>query len=292
MDNLNIRNVVEKQVTTIYNEKIALINNLGDLENVAKQQVLVEAFVFVMIVRGQAQAQIEGKTIKFREGDIFASTPRQVLEASMFSIDFEMKTILITPEYAEQIANMVKLDWSISIMFAHRDVIHAGIEGMHSLLIMYDLLQYKLQTPDTPNKQNELDSLLCFIAYEMFDLHIAATGSDLPQQTFSSAENLFQRFIKLLNKQNHKYMSVNEYAEELNVTPKYFSSVCKRVSGKTASEIIDEEVIKSAKIMMRDNSVSIKQIADTLNFTNQSHFGTFFRRHVGMSPQQFRQRNL
>jgi AraC-like DNA-binding protein len=44
--------------------------------------------------------------------------------------------------------------------------------------------------------------------------------------------------------------------------------------------------------MMRDNSVSIKQIADTLNFTNQSHFGTFFRRHVGMSPQQFRQRNL
>jgi AraC-like DNA-binding protein len=85
------------------------------------------------------------------------------------------------------------------------------------------------------------------------------------------------------------FTNVNGYAELLHITPKYFSSICKKLSGKTANEIIKEETIKQAKILLHDNSLSIKQVADQLSFTNQSHFGTYFHRYTGMSPQQFRQ---
>ena len=46
---------------------------------------------------------------------------------------------------------------------------------------------------------------------------------------------------------------------------------------------------KRGKLLLRDNSLGIKQIAARLNFANPSHFGTYFHRYVGMSPQQFRQ---
>lgn len=46
---------------------------------------------------------------------------------------------------------------------------------------------------------------------------------------------------------------------------------------------------KRGKLLLRDNSLGIKQIAARLNFANQSHFGTYFHRYVGLSPQQFRQ---
>lgn len=94
--------------------------------------------------------------------------------------------------------------------------------------------------------------------------------------------------LALLEDPRQPFVRVKGYAELLHVTPKYFSWVCKRLSGKTANEIICEEVVRQAKLMLRDNSLSIKQIAERLNFANQSHFGTFFRRHTGVSPCRFR----
>ena len=80
---------------------------------------------------------------------------------------------------------------------------------------------------------------------------------------------------------------LEEYSDEVFV-PAVVEEFCKKVSGKTAKEIIQEETIKQAKLLLRDNSLSIKEVADRLNFTNQSHFGTYFHRHTGLSPQQFR----
>lgn len=82
---------------------------------------------------------------------------------------------------------------------------------------------------------------------------------------------------------------MTEYANLLHISPKYFSSVCKKLTGKTASEIINDEIIKQSSFLLRNNKLSIKQISSRLGFVNQSHFGTFFRRHTGLSPQQYRE---
>jgi len=109
------------------------------------------------------------------------------------------------------------------------------------------------------------------------------------QATHTSAEHIFEQFIHLLEDPHRPLSNVIGYAELLHITPKYFSSICKKMSGKTANEIIKEETIKKAKILLHDNSLSIKQVADMLDFSNQSHFGTYFHRYTGMSPLKFRQ---
>ena len=78
------------------------------------------------------------------------------------------------------------------------------------------------------------------------------------------------------------------YARQLNITPKYLSSVVKEVSGKTAAKWIDESVILEAKSLLKYSGMSIQEIAYCLNFPNQSFFGKYFRSHTGMTPSAYR----
>ena len=72
------------------------------------------------------------------------------------------------------------------------------------------------------------------------------------------------------------------------LTPNYLSSVVRKVSGKSATEWIDDFVISEAKIMLRYLDVSIQEVAYKLNFTTQSAFGKYFKQCTGMSPREFR----
>ena len=62
--------------------------------------------------------------------------------------------------------------------------------------------------------------------------------------------------------------------------------------GKTASKIINEEIVTQAHLMLKDPDLSIKQISSILGFTNQSHFGSFIRKETGVSPQALRKKQL
>ena len=119
---------------------------------------------------------------------------------------------------------------------------------------------------------------------------------DREQQTeiltnYSSGEQIFHRFLAILRSHDHTVRSVNEVAAMLHITPKYFSAICKRMTGKTALEIINEELVNRANILLRDPKQNIKQVALHLGFANQSHFGTFMRRQTGLSPHQIRTKN-
>ena len=56
------------------------------------------------------------------------------------------------------------------------------------------------------------------------------------------------------------------------------------VSNKTASQLINEELVNLARTMLSDPDLSVKEIASALGFANQSHFGSFMRKETGRSP--------
>ena len=65
--------------------------------------------------------------------------------------------------------------------------------------------------------------------------------------------------------------------------------VVKKVSGRTASDWIDEYVVLEAKQMLRTTTLTVQEVSRELNFANQSFFGKYFKKHVGMSPSEYRQ---
>ena len=287
MERVNLASIGQKIVTDYRDNTIALISDMGKVkEEVEKKVVLVETYIVIIVLKGCGSICMEDKEFTIQAGDIFICPPSNILEKSMMSIDLEIRGFIVSKEMAENGMKEARMSWT-NRTIASNYVIHAEQEEIRRLCMYYDLLNDKLNAPESTSKHLSLSGLFTALIYELCDI-IEHNNFLLESANYTSAENIFQRFIKLLEDPHQPFISVNEYAALLHITPKYFSSVCKKQTGKTANEIIAEEIIKTAKILLHDNRLSIKQVADRLNFANQSHFGTYFRRHTGISPQQFR----
>ena len=101
-------------------------------------------------------------------------------------------------------------------------------------------------------------------------------------------EILFKEFIRLVSKHHRKERRVDFYAEQLFLSSKHFSTVIKKVSGKTAGQWIDEYVILEAKTLLKYSAMSIQEVAYYMNFPNPSFFGKYFKHHTGLSPSEYK----
>ena len=101
-------------------------------------------------------------------------------------------------------------------------------------------------------------------------------------------EILFKEFIRLVSEHHRKERRVDFYAEKLFLSPKHFSTVIKKVSGKTAGQWIDEYVILEAKTLLKYSAMSIQEVAYYMTFPNPSFFGKYFKHHTGMSPSEYK----
>ena len=101
-------------------------------------------------------------------------------------------------------------------------------------------------------------------------------------------EILFKEFIRLVSEHHRKERRVDFYAELLFLSPKHFSTVIKKVSGKTAGQWIDEYVVLEAKTLLKYSAMSIQEVAYYMNFPNPSFFGKYFKQHTGMSPSEYK----
>ncbi len=99
---------------------------------------------------------------------------------------------------------------------------------------------------------------------------------------------LYQRFLDLLLSLPVKPHGMGYYADELAVTPKYLSSVCKSQSGKTANEWIRDYIMNDAFRYLSSTDYSVKEIAGILGFTNVSFFCRSIRTYFGKTPLEIR----
>lgn len=104
----------------------------------------------------------------------------------------------------------------------------------------------------------------------------------------SRREEYFQRFMALLRQHYMRERSVGFYAAQLNLSPKYLTTIIRQTTGSTAINWIDDYVILEAKNMLRYSTMSIQEIAYCLNFPNQSFFGKYFKNHTGLTPSAYR----
>lgn len=101
-------------------------------------------------------------------------------------------------------------------------------------------------------------------------------------------EKFILRFLKLLEEHCPEEHQVTFYADALFVTTGYLSRTVKDVIGKTTKQCIDETLVVDAKILLREDRLSISEIADALYFSDITVFGKFFKKHTGMTPTDYR----
>lgn len=108
------------------------------------------------------------------------------------------------------------------------------------------------------------------------------------EQNETRAQQIFDKFMRLLKTYHDKERSLQFYAGKMCLTPKYISGIIKSYSGKAPLAWINEYVVLEAKMMLRYTDMTVQEIAYALNFPTQSGFGKYFRQLMGLSPKQYR----
>ena len=151
---------------------------------------------------------------------------------------------------------------------------------------VYHSIKATLQELDHPYRIPMLQSYVQILYYRMLPIVLKEEESR-SKYSHTRQEEIFQRFIGEVEKHYRKERSVKFYADLLCISPKYLSTVIYKISQQLAGEWIDAYVILEAKTLLKSGRLTIQQISEQLNFSNQSFFGKFFKRCAGMSPKEY-----
>ncbi len=102
---------------------------------------------------------------------------------------------------------------------------------------------------------------------------------------------LLKEFNLLLTRDINCSRRVKYYANLLAISSKKLNNITKTYLGKTAKEFIEEKIISESKILLINKPDTIKQISNSMGFTEQTNFNKFFKKFTAATPLQFRQRH-
>ena len=121
---------------------------------------------------------------------------------------------------------------------------------------------------------------------KFLEVYFCNTPAESMPQT--REDMILNRFLGSLLENCTQHRTVQFYADQQHLSPKYFSSIIKRRSTKTAMQWIEGVTMTYARQYLKCTDMSIKEIAERLNFPDQSTFGSYFRVHNGCSPKEFK----
>ena len=286
MKKVNISTTALQELHLDYHDKyIALLNNVHQVQH-TQETIQNESFIIILINGGWCKGSINEKDFAMSSGDVLICSPGNILQKGMVSIDFRSQIFIISSDHVNDILKGTHMSLSHYLLHNRADVLHLTAEEQNMIQGFYKLISSFNNMAHDEVREECVSRILQSFSYAFAGLFFHR-GQVPKRDKMTSAEALFGKFIRLL-KEHPNGRTVQFYADKLNITPKYFNSICKQVSGKTASTLICEEITNMAKLLLKDPELSIKQIAIQLGFVNQSHFGSFIRRETGFSPQHLR----
>ena len=269
--------------------QITLIESLQDVER--GDAAKLEHFVFILCLRGHAAISIDGRSYNLYPDNVLICHPNIVLGESMSSMDFEFRGVVLSKDYLQRLP-LVSTDnmWDVMMFFEKAPVLSLTPDEVKDFCRYYDLIRPRLADTHLRYREELLSALLTALLYELSN--IISRFADFRPQPFSAGSNVFRNFLSLLSSSYPKSRSVAYYADKLCLTPKYLSTVCKEVSGETASELINRYVVKDIEFLLKQRGKSVKEICNELEFPNLSFFGRYVKKHLGLSPKLYREQVL
>jgi AraC-like DNA-binding protein len=103
-------------------------------------------------------------------------------------------------------------------------------------------------------------------------------------------QKLADKFMQMVEQSGGRIRKVDEFASQLNITPKYLSTLLKETINRRPSDVIHLFTMKAIERHLRYSDMTMQQIADDLQFPNASFFGKYFKEHTGMTPLEYRKK--
>lgn len=252
----------------------------------------IDAFIIGVGTEGETSVSFNLHEFKLKKDSIFIFTPKNVLQVNSQQY-FKADVIAISPDFMRRINIDIKNMMPLFLKFVENPALTLTPEESRSMRGMIAQIERETRGPETHFSFDIVSGLIAATIYKVGDImyHYFAEHPEEQNNSHNRAEEYFKQFTHLLGEHFREERSVGFYARQLCITPKYLTTLIKRISGQSVSEWIDNYVILEAKTLLKYSTMSIQEIAYYLNFPNQSFFGSYFKRNTGMSPSQYKAQN-
>ena len=132
---------------------------------------------------------------------------------------------------------------------------------------------------------NFLQSMLMWIFSTIPDTYVSVARS------YTRKQLLFHRFMHLIHEHALREHQIGFYADRLCISSRYLNEITVEYSkGKTPKELIDEQLTVEIKVQLNKLELSVEEVAGICCFPDSSYLSRFFKKHTGITPREFRNR--
>ncbi len=283
---LSLENVVERVHDAVQQSGVVLFESTV-LNDMTILPLRIDAMIIALCMSGCGELEINLRKYKLTRGSLVFIQPNDFIGWCRFSDDMEVRIMACTRDVVEEIKPKFLDTISLLLHFRNMPVEDINICDVAELDTCFSFLKSLIRQGESPFSR---EKLICGLQASLFCLmEISLRNSTHKHTAPTRKEKLMARFIQILSENFRVNRQVEFYANALCVTPKHLSTVIKNLSGRTTGEWIANFVVMEAKVLLRNTDKTVAQIAEELNFCNQSFFGKYFRHCTGLSPLKYRQ---
>lgn len=250
----------------------------------------INAYIAMLCVKGSVELVSNLKQYKIEENCLYVSMPKDIINLSGWS---ECKLYLMA--FDDDFIRKFNLNYNnvLSVFLGIQKNPCVRLTQHEAISLQEAFFSLKNEMEEFKGKDycNEIVmsyiNLITYKACSYLSAYLQTQNVE-SENVNKRNEEYYNKFMSLLRQNFKSERSLEFYAAKLYITPKYMTSLIKRTSGKSVMEWINECVIMEAKNLLKYSDMSIQEISDYLNFSNQSFFSQYFKRIAGITPSDYR----
>jgi AraC family transcriptional activator of pobA len=287
--NISIERVLKQDIPDIvsYCNHILLVDNLSDMR-LFSHPARLRATTVLVCTQGIIESSINLKNYTVAENHLLVNFSGDIIQIHRTE-NVRGYAIILSEEYLREVQLDFRMRAQSYMNIRGNGPVAVPRDELTSLKPYYRLFKKNMEEGNADVIRG-LAQALSYTIISLLNRYNKPVQPDGRYET-SRKEQLFEKFMSLLDTYHGQERAIQFYADKMCLTPKYLSGMIKAYSGKGPLEWINEFVILEAKMMLRYTDLSVQEIAYRLNFPTQSAFGKYFKQQIGASPKHFRNNN-
>ena len=246
----------------------------------------------IICTAGVAQFEYDGHTVQLSKNDLFLLMAHSVVEKFMSSVDFDCRELWFSRGEMWNMNMYVKNSLADLLPLKHNPKVTLSDVDAALFETYFKQLSYHIRNSSQLLYPEITHSIVGAFLLEV--LSVLRRGNNMQKDnnlinnSGLHGRKLADRFVQLVEQSDGRIRRVDEFAQMLNVTPKYLSKLLMDTMHRKPSVIVAFFTLQAIENRMRYTDKTMQQIADDLHFANASFFGKYFKEHSGMTPMEYR----
>lgn len=250
--------------------------------------------VIFLITEGRAQLEYDGHVVQLQKNDLFLYMVHSTATNFMASSDFNCRQIWFGRAELFNIDIYKQISVADMSNLKLNPVVHLNGDDIKLCDTYFQLLRDRMKFSTSVLTPDIVRMLFGTILLEILSImrrNSEQVAEEVQHEDINSSlhkKRIIDDFMRLVEESDGRIRRVDEFASQLNVTPKYLSTILKEVMNRRPSTYILLYTLKAIERRLRFTDMTMQEIANDLNFPNPSFFGKYCKEHLGMTPLEYR----